>query len=125
MRGPPPGRSGAMRILAIDTGTGTQDILLLDTTLPVEHSVKMVMPSATEIAARRIRRATRERRPVLLTGVTMGGGPCHWALNAHLEAGLPAFATEEAARTFDDDLAVVRGMGVTVLSDDEAASQRG
>src|SRR5262245_21492156 len=103
-----------MRILAIDMGTGTQDILVFDTSGPVENNVKMVMPSATEIAARRIRRATRERRPVLLTGVTMGGGPCHWALNEHLQAGVPAFATEEAARTFDDDLAVVRGMGVTV-----------
>jgi uncharacterized protein (DUF1786 family) len=114
-----------MRILAIDMGTGTQDILLFDSAVAVENCVKMVMPSATEIAARRIRRATAERRPVLLTGVTMGGGPCHWALEAHVKAGLAAFATEEAARTFDDDLAVVAGMGVAVVSDDEAAKLRG
>lgn len=114
-----------MRILAISTGTGTQDILLLDTAAPVEHSVKMVMPSATEIAARRIRRATLERRPVLLTGVTMGGGPCHWALEAHVHENIKAYATERAALTFDDDLAVVRAMGVTVVSDDEAAGLRG
>jgi uncharacterized protein (DUF1786 family) len=114
-----------MRILAIDTGTGTQDILLLDTAIPIEQSVKMVMPSATEIAARRIRRATQERRPVLLTGVTMGGGPCQWALATHLEHGLRAYATERAALTFDPDLAVVRAMGMTVVSEDEAAALRG
>lgn len=114
-----------MRILAIGIGADTQDIFLLDTAQPVQNSVKMVMPSATEIAARRIRRATMERRPVLLTGVTMGSGPCHEALEAHLKESLTAYATERAARTFDDDLAVVRAMGVIVLSDDEAAAVRG
>ena len=111
-----------MRILAIDMGTGTQDILVFNTSGPVENSVKMVMPSATEIAARRIRRATKAGRPLALIGVTMGGGPCHWALNDHLAAGLRAYATPEAARTFDDDLDLVREMGVTVVSEDEAAA---
>jgi len=109
-----------MRILAIDMGTGTQDILLFDSKGPVENSLKLVMPSATEIAARRIRRATQQGRPLLLTGVTMGGGPCHWALEAHLKAGHAAYATPEAARTFDDDLEVVASMGVQVVSEDEA-----
>ncbi len=109
-----------MRILCIDMGTGTQDILLLDTSGPVENCVKLVMPSATEIAARRIARATAGGRPVLLTGVTMGGGPCHWALERHLAAGLAAYATPDAARTFDDDLDMVREMGVTVVAEGEA-----
>ena len=109
-----------MRILAIDMGTGTQDILLFDSSGPVENSLKMVMPSATEIAARRIRQATRQSRAVVLTGVTMGGGPCTWALDEHLKAGLRAYATPQAAQTFDDDLAAVRAMGVTIVSDDEA-----
>ncbi|GAG38732.1 unnamed protein product, partial [marine sediment metagenome] len=72
-----------MRILAVDMGTGTQDILLFDSTKPVENALRMIMPSATEIAAGRIRAATRRRRPVALTGVTAGGGPCHWALERH------------------------------------------
>ncbi len=120
-------RRGAMsmRILAIGIGADTQEILLLDTTKPLHAHVKMVMPSATEIAARRIQRATQERRPLLLTGVTMGAGPCHLALEAHLREGLRASATEKAARTFDDDLTIVRAMGVMVVSDDEAAAIRG
>ena len=110
-----------MRILAIDMGTGTQDILVFDTSGPVENNVKLVMPSATEIAARRIRRATVAGRAVLLTGATMGGGPCSWALSDHLDAGGAAYATEDAARTFDDDLAAVAGLGVRLVSEDEAA----
>src|SRR3972149_5682937 len=105
-----------MRILAVDMGTGTQDILLFDSGGPVENSIKLVMPSATQIAAGRIRRATAERSPLLLSGVIQGGGPCHWALNDHLAAGLPAYATPEAATTFDDDLEQVERMGVRVLS---------
>lgn len=114
-----------MRILAIGIGTDTQEILLLDTEASLHNCVKMVMPSATEIAARRIHRATHEERPLLLTGVTMGSGPCRRALAGHLRAGLRAYATERAARTFDDDLTVVRAMGVTVVSEDEAAALRG
>ena len=114
-----------MRVLAVGIGTDTQEILLFDTAVSAHNCVKMVMPSATAIAARRIRRATRERRPLLLTGVTMGSGPCQEALEAHLKEGLRAHATERAALTFDDDLAVVRAKGVAVLSDDEAAGLRG
>ena len=109
-----------MRILAVDAGTGTQDILLFDSSLPSESSLKLIMPSATQIAARRIRQATGEGRAVVLTGVTTGGGPCHRALDEHLKAGLKAYATPDAARTFDDDLDVVQGMGVTIVSEDEA-----
>lgn len=109
-----------MRILAIDVGTGTQDILLFDSTQPVENALQMIMPSPTQIAAKRIRRATAHGSPVVLEGVIAGGGPCSWALEEHLRAGLPAFATPEAAATFDDDLDAVRRLGVNVVSEDEA-----
>ncbi|MFN0095974.1 MAG: DUF1786 domain-containing protein [Dehalococcoidia bacterium] len=114
-----------MRILAIDMGTGTQDILLFDANKPVENNVKMVLPSATEIAARRIRRATSARQPVVLTGVNQGGGPCAWALEDHIRAGGRAFATPSAAETFDDDPARVQAMGITLISEDEAGAIAG
>ena len=109
-----------MRILAIDVGTGTQDILLFDSSLTVENNPKLVMPSATTIIARRIGQATREGNDVLLTGVTMGGGPCSWAAEAHLKAGHKVFATPDAARTFDDHLENVERAGIRVVSEDEA-----
>lgn len=111
-----------MRILAADVGTGTQDILLFDSQQPVENALQLIMPSPTKIAEGRIRRATDARRPVLVTGVIAGGGPCHWALEDHIRAGLAAYATPEAATTFDDDLDRVREMGVTIVSEDEAKS---
>ena len=110
-----------MRILAIDMGTGTQDILLFDSERPVENNVKMVLPSATEIAARRIRRAQREGVALVLTGGIQGGGPCDWALRDFIAAGGKAFATPEAGKTFDDDLDQVTARGVVLVSEDEAA----
>ena len=110
-----------MRILAIDVGTGTQDILLFDTDLVVENCPKLVVPSATAIIAQRVARATRQGTPILLTGVTMGGGPCAWAVEAHLKTGLPVYAMPDAARTFDDHLENVEAMGITIVSEDEAA----
>ncbi|MEX0800580.1 MAG: DUF1786 family protein [Dehalococcoidia bacterium] len=114
-----------MRILAVDIGTGTQDILLFDSGQPVENALQLIMPSPTEIAARRVRAATAAKRPVVLSGAIAGGGPCHWALEDHLRAGLSALATPEAATTFDDDLDRVRDMGVTIVSEDEAARADG
>ncbi|HSP56388.1 MAG TPA: DUF1786 family protein [Dehalococcoidia bacterium] len=108
-----------MRILAVDVGTGTQDIVLFDSSQPVENAFQMVMPSPTQIAAGRIRRATEAGRAVALTGVIAGGGPCHWALEDHLRSGLAAYATPQAAATFDDDLEAVERMGVTLASEDE------
>jgi uncharacterized protein (DUF1786 family) len=79
----------------------------------------MVMPSPTRLLARQIRAATEAGEDVLLTGVTMGGGPCSWAAEAHLKAGRRLFATPDAARTFNDDLEEVAAMGVQVVSEDQ------
>jgi len=40
-----------MRLLAVDIGTGTQDILVFDSSKLVENCVKMIMPSAKPIIA--------------------------------------------------------------------------
>jgi uncharacterized protein (DUF1786 family) len=109
-----------MQILAVDVGTGTQDVLLFDTDKEPENALKMVMPSPTVLVAQAIREATRAGADLLLTGVTMGGGPCGWAAEDHLQAGYRLFATPDAARTFNDDLEQVEAMGVVVVSEDEA-----
>ncbi|HEY5902387.1 MAG TPA: hypothetical protein VIU39_07530, partial [Anaerolineales bacterium] len=82
-----------MKILAIDVGTGTQDILLYNSRLDVENSLKLVLPSPTMIAHRRIQEATQRGAAVLLTGRQMGGGPSAWAAEAHARAGLRIYAT--------------------------------
>jgi len=109
-----------MRILAVDIGTGTQDILLFDSEKEPENNLKMIMPSPTALVANRIRQATQSGAAILLDGVTMGGGPSSWAAEAHLHAGQALYATPDAARTFNDDLEAVAKMGVTVVSADES-----
>jgi uncharacterized protein (DUF1786 family) len=110
-----------VQILAVDVGTGTQDVLLFDTEKEPENALKMVMPSPTALLARSIRAATHAGEDLLLSGVTMGGGPCSWAATAHIQAGYRLFATPAAARTFNDDLDEVAAMGVVLVGEDEAA----
>src|SRR2546421_3185896 len=109
-----------IRILAVDVGTGTQDILLFESGKTIENCFKIIMPSPTVIVAERIKRATERGQPILLTGVTMGGGPCHWAARDHALAGFAVAVTPQAARTFDDDLAMVEQMGFEIITDAEA-----
>ena len=104
-----------LRILAIDVGAGTQDILLWEADQPMENCVKLVLPSWTTILARQVRKATQERRPVYLTGNLMGGGPIVSAMKRHLQAGYPVYATPRAALTIRDNLDQVRDRGYTVI----------
>lgn len=111
-----------MQILAVDIGTGTQDIYLFQAGQAPENGFKLVVPAPTMSVRRRILEATRQGEALLLTGVTMGGGPCHWAAEDHLSAGLRIFATPGAARTFNDDLDWVRReMGIEIVAEDEAS----
>jgi len=109
-----------MRFLAIDVGMGTQDILLYDGSQNIENCVKMVLPSQTQIVAKRISAATKLKQDIVLTGETMGGGPCAGAVKRHIRAGFAIFATERAALTLSDSLDRVKKMGIVIISEDEA-----
>jgi uncharacterized protein (DUF1786 family) len=109
-----------MKILTVDIGTGTQDIYLYDSQLDVENGFKLVLPSPTMMIHRQIREATRRNASLLLTGKLMGGGPSAWAAKDHAKAGLPIYATPEAAHTIDDELDKVERIGIKVISEDES-----
>ncbi|MDO9516596.1 MAG: DUF1786 family protein [Methanosarcinaceae archaeon] len=111
-----------MKILAIDIGTGTQDILLYDTKKEVENSLIMVMPSPTVIIANRIQGATDEGRDIVLTGGIMGGGPCVRAIKEHIGKGLLVYSTKNAALTINDNLEKVRSIGVTLIDERDVGS---
>lgn len=100
------------RLLAIDVGARTQDVLLYERDRPLENYVKLVVPSMTSIVARRIEEATRQGRDVFLTGNLMGGGPSVSAIKKHLKAGFRVLATPLAAKTIRDDPIEVASMGV-------------
>ena len=108
------------RILAIDVGAGTQDVLLWEAGQPMENNIKLVMPSWTTILARQVKQATLESRPIFLTGNLMGGGPMVSAMKRHMRAGLPVFVTQRAALTIRDNPAQVMELGYTFVEEPPA-----
>jgi uncharacterized protein (DUF1786 family) len=102
------------KLLAVDIGGGTQDILLYDDGKTLENCIQLVLPSPTRLVAKKIAAATREGKAVFLHGTVMGGGPSVRAVKEHLAAGLAVWATPEAALTVNDDLGRVRDMGVGI-----------
>lgn len=116
--------SERVRILAVDVGTGTQDVLLFDSGESIENCFQLIMPSPTVIVQRRILRATAAGAPILLTGHIMGGGPCAWAARDHARAGYPCYIIPDAARTLDDDLSQVEAIGLRIIPDSEVPTLR-
>ena len=109
-------------VLVIDVGSGTQDILLYQPEKMIENCPKFIVPSRTQTVAAQIRKATGQGKDIFLQGYLMGGGACALALKQHLTSGLRAYATPQAALTFNDNLARVEGMGI-VLREDVSESE--
>lgn len=106
-----------MKILTVDVGSGTQDIMLYDSNTDIENSVKMVMPSPTRIIADRIQKSTTD---IFLNGETMGGGPISKVIKDHLNKGYRIIMTKNAARTVRDNLDYVKSLGIEIVpADDE------
>src|SRR5919202_702032 len=74
------------RILAIDVGAGTQDILLWESDRSYENCVQLILPSHTQIFAGRIGERTAAGLDIYLTGALMGGGASSDAVAKHLPA---------------------------------------
>ena len=109
------------RVLAIDVGAGTTDVLLTQSGEPLENAVKLVVPSRTRVVGAQIATATTSGDTVVFAGETMGGGASTEAMKRHTAAGLRFVAGETAALSFADDLERVRARGVEIVSDSEAA----
>jgi len=109
-----------MRLLCLDIGFGTQDVLFIDTSQTVENAIQLVLPSPTVLVAKKIRSATARSESLLLIGETMGGGACTRALKEHMEKGCTAYAVPAAALSFSDDLGEVDSWGIKLVSPDEA-----
>lgn len=105
------------KLVVIDVGSGTQDILIYQPGKNIENCPKFVVPSRTQIVARKIQEATQQRKDIFLYGSLMGGGACGQALKQHLKAGLQAYVTQETARTFHDNLEKVREIGVVITEE--------
>ncbi len=114
-----------MKILAVDIGTGTQDIFLYDSNLDIENGFKLVLPSPTMMIHRRLKQMLPSRTPLLLTGHQMGGGPSAWAIEEYARAGIPVYMTPSAATTINDELEKVEGLGIKIVSAEEGNKLEG
>jgi uncharacterized protein (DUF1786 family) len=105
-----------MKILAIDIGAGTEDVLLYDDEKrSIENCVKMVLPSPCQVFAAQVKDATRQGVDLYVKGDTVGGGVLSHALRRHVEAGFRVFMTENAAYTVRNNLNQVKEMGIEVV----------
>lgn len=104
-------------LLALDIGSGTQDLFLWDPEQVAENCLQMVLPSPTRMLAKKVREATRKALPIHLTGFLMGGGPVAWAIREHAKAGLEVTAEPRAALTLHDNLEHVQEMGIRIMED--------
>ncbi|NIP67345.1 hypothetical protein GWN63_06530, partial [Candidatus Bathyarchaeota archaeon] len=106
-----------MKILALDIGAGTEDILLYDVReRSLENCIKMVLPSPSQIFAAKAREATKLYEALFIYGDTIGGGAFAFALLDHVQEGLRVVMTERAAYTLRNDLDEVRELGIQIVS---------
>lgn len=103
-----------MRILAIDVGTGTQDMMIYDTEKELENSIKLVLPSPHLYISQQIRQTEND---IYLTGEIMGGGKIKNTLLEHMEKGYDVVMDSTCARTIRDNLDEVKSLGIKI--DDE------
>jgi uncharacterized protein (DUF1786 family) len=107
-----------MKILAIDIGAGTEDVLLYDDKKrSIENCIKMVLPSPSQVFAAKVRTATSQGNDLFVKGDTIGGGAFSHALRKHVEAGLGVSMTENAAYTVRNNLDQVKELGIEIVQD--------
>lgn len=100
-----------MRILAIDIGAGTQDILLFDSQKKVENCISLVLPTPSKVFAEKLK--TMESH-VYIQGDTIGGGALGRAILGHLQKGYRVAMEESAAYSVRNDLDEVKALGIEV-----------
>ena len=100
-----------MRILAIDVGAGTQDILLFDTEKNIENCTSLVLPAPSRVFAKSL---SALKGDVYIQGDTIGGGFLTRAILQHLQKGYRVVMEELAAYSIRNDLDEVRSMGIEI-----------
>jgi uncharacterized protein (DUF1786 family) len=100
-----------MKILAIDIGAGTQDILLFDSEKKIENCTSLVLPTPSKNFAEKLKTI---KGNVYIHGDTIGGGSLGRAILRHIQKGFRVIMEESAATSIRNDLDEVRSMGIEV-----------
>lgn len=105
------------KILALDIGAGTQDILLFDAGKSLENCVKMVLPSPSVLLEKKVRELDGQliRKGLFIGGHTVGGGAFSRAIKERLAAGCRVSMSREAAFSLRNNPGDVEAMGVAIL----------
>ncbi|MEM2944508.1 MAG: DUF1786 family protein [Methanomassiliicoccales archaeon] len=104
-----------MRIIAVDIGVGTMDVMLIDTSKILENGTKLVLPSPAQLHRAAVLRAAKARKNLYIDGDTVGGGPFASAVKAHISAGLKVKMTPGAAYSIRNDLSEVEALGIEIV----------
>jgi uncharacterized protein (DUF1786 family) len=100
-----------MKILAIDIGAGTQDILLFDSEKKPENSTSLVLPTPSKYFAEQLKRIEGD---IYISGDTIGGGSLIKAVLRHIQKRYRVVMEESAAYSIRNDLSEVKSMGIEV-----------
>ncbi len=106
------------KILAIDIGAGTQDILFYDPRLTPENCISLILPTPTRFFAEQIG-ACQEN--LFIDGDPIGGGAVSSQLRKHIEKGYRVTMTEDAAFTVRNNLSEVKSYGIEIAASKEEA----
>ena len=105
-----------MRILAIDVGTGTQDIMIYDDEKELENSIKLVLPSPHLYISQKIREIEND---IYFDGEIMGGGKIKKSILEHIDKGYKVVMEETPAKTIRDKILQVKELGIEIASPDK------
>jgi uncharacterized protein (DUF1786 family) len=105
-------------ILSIDVGAKTQDTLLYNGSY--ENCFKLILPSASYRLFHNVKKYTKEKKNLIITGEVMGGGPFKIALFEHIKNGLKVYMTSQSAKSIKDNLDEVKKTGIEIISEDKA-----
>jgi uncharacterized protein (DUF1786 family) len=103
-----------MKILAMDIGAGTQDILLYDSESKLENCIKLVLPSPSLLEAERISEFTTRGEDLFIEGYAVGGGALSKAIKRHISCGFQVIMTPTAAYTIRNNLEDVVARGIHI-----------
>lgn len=100
-----------MKTLAIDIGTGTQDILLYDDTKELENGIKLVLPSPHLFISQIIKETEND---IYFNGEIMGGGKLKRSIQEHMNKGYKVVMEEKCAKTIRDNIDQVKEIGIEI-----------
>lgn len=105
-----------MKILAIDVGTGTQDIMIYDTEKELENSIKLVLPSPHLFISQKI---SETENDLYFTGEIMGGGKIKKSIQEHMEKGYRVVMEPTCAKTIRDNIEQVKAIGIEIADESQ------